>query len=78
MTPSAASPAAPASDASARPPAQPFRFELPPDAGIQLMETRVPTAVSPVEEPAPRLGRQRPPKPQVSEEPMQMVETSQK
>ncbi len=76
--PSAASPAAPASDVPARPPAQPFRFELPPDAGIQLIETRVPTAATPVEEPAPRLGRQRPPRPQVSEEPMQMVETTQK
>ncbi|MFN3629884.1 MAG: Rne/Rng family ribonuclease [Casimicrobiaceae bacterium] len=67
-----------ASEPPARPPAQPFRYELPPDAGIQLMETRVPTAVTPVEEPAPRLGRPRPPRLQLPEEPLQMVETTQK
>jgi ribonuclease E len=79
VTPMAsAAPAAPASEPPARPPAQPFRFELPPDAGIQLMETRVPTTATPVEEPAPRLGRQRPPKQQVVEEPLQIVETTQK
>ena len=74
----AGSPTQAQTPAPERPPAQPFRFELPPDAGIELMETKPSAATQIVDEPAPKLGRQRPPRRVVNEEPMQMVETSPK
>ncbi|MCX8098356.1 MAG: Rne/Rng family ribonuclease [Casimicrobiaceae bacterium] len=68
-----------ASPASAeRPPVQPFTFTLPPDAGVQVVETRFPAELVLRDEPAPRLGRPRPPRPPVNEEPMQLVETTRK
>jgi ribonuclease E len=59
--------------------AKPFTYTLPPDAGIQIMETKstatvtAPTAYA-TDEPVKR-GRARPPRPQSAHEPMQMVET---
>jgi ribonuclease E len=58
-----------------RGPAKPFVYELPAEAGIQMMETKsnAPIVVAP--EPAQPRGRPRPPRQATEEAPMQMVET---
>jgi hypothetical protein len=57
--------------------AKPFTYTLPPDAGIQMMETKS-AGVAPeayvTDEPVKR-GRARPARAQSADEPMQMVET---
>jgi hypothetical protein len=53
-------------------------LELPPDSNLVLVETSH-AAPPPAEEPqAPRQKRARPPRTQVTEEPLQMVETTHK
>jgi len=70
----APAPVAPAPVPVAAP--KPFTYQLPNDAGLQMMETRSngAAAVAVVEEPVKR-GRARPPRAEVAAEPMQMVET---
>jgi ribonuclease E len=59
-----------------REPAKPFTYTLPPDSGIQMMETKATTTAAYVPDaPAAPRGRARPPRAQVAAEPMQMVET---
>jgi ribonuclease E len=63
-----------------REPAKPFTYALPPDAGIQMMETKSTAAVTTAtayvtDEPPVKRGRARPPRPQSADEPMQIVET---
>ncbi len=71
-----AAPAATAAPVAARESVKPFTYQLPGDAGLQMMETRSSGAPSPAvaDEPVKR-GRARPPRAEVAAEPMQMVET---
>ncbi len=52
-----------------------FVYELPSDAGIQMMETTSSTPAAHTPEPAQPRGRARPPRKTIEEAPMQMVET---
>jgi ribonuclease E len=71
-----AAPAATSAPVAARESAKPFTYQLPGDAGLQMMETRSNGSPSPAvaDEPVKR-GRARPPRAEVAVEPMQMVET---
>ncbi len=57
----------------------PVQLALPPDSNLVLIETRhaavTPDARTDVEASAPRPRRARPPRPTVTEEPLQIVET---
>jgi hypothetical protein len=59
-----------------REPAKPFTFDLPSDAGIQMMETTSNAAVASAPEPTQPRGRARPQRKALEDAPMQMVETS--
>ncbi len=64
--------------ATAQPEPEQFSFALPPDSGLELVETRhaAPAPQSDAEAEAPRGPRRvRPPRVQVADEPLQMVET---
>lgn len=67
-------PRAPAPSAQPEPP--PFTYTLPPETGLELVETRH-SAPAPEPEPEQPVGsrRVRPPRPQSPDEPLQMVET---
>lgn len=57
----------------------PVTLTLPPESGLELVETRAKAAPQPEEEERPAGPRRvRPPKVQVAEEPLQMVETANK
>jgi hypothetical protein len=58
-----------------REPAKPFTFELPSDAGIQMMETTSSAPIESAPEPVQLRGRARPPRKVLDDAPMQMVET---
>lgn len=61
------------------PEAPPVSLTLPPDSGLELVETRAKAAPEPAEEERPAGPRRvRPPKAQIAEEPLQMVETEHK
>jgi ribonuclease E len=68
-------PAPAAAPVREREPAKRFTYELPSDAGIQMMETTSSAPVAHVPEAAQPRGRARPPRKTIEEAPMQMVET---
>jgi hypothetical protein len=53
----------------------PVQLALPPDSGLELVETRHHIEMPPVEEEVPRARRSRPPRVAIPDEPLQMVET---
>ncbi len=67
--------AAPEHRAEAKPTAPVVPLVLPPDSGLEMVETRHPAPVSEEEPAAPRPRRVRPPKVEIQDEPLQMVET---
>jgi ribonuclease E len=73
--PTSPSPAPTPAPAREREPAKRFVYELPSDAGIQMMETTSSAPISVAPEPVQPRGRPRPPKKTLEEAPMQMVET---